>query len=102
MVSSEPLAQLHEDHEVLEALMVRFERLVHEPASQRGTAIAPLLAQLFERLSAHIRFEEVHFYAPLKAARQAREDLVAMLTAEHEDLLQTLEQLQQVQNRSDP
>jgi iron-sulfur cluster repair protein YtfE (RIC family) len=91
----ELLAELHEDHEVLDRVMARFERALEErhPSSAR---LAFVLGRLSALLTHHITVEEIHFYAPLRASRQAREDLIRVLTDEHEDLLRTLEHLDQL------
>jgi iron-sulfur cluster repair protein YtfE (RIC family) len=93
------VAQLHDDHRALDTHLARLEELLNRRRNVPAALVESLLDQIVERLSRHIRFEETHFYAPLKASGQAREDLMAILAAEHEDLLKTLEHLQQLRSR---
>lgn len=98
----ELLARLHHDHEVVDEQMGRFEEWLKSDGRARGgepDKLHKLLEPLIERLSRHIRFEEASFYVPLKASGQARPDLMEMLESEHEDLLKTLESLQQLRHQ---
>ena len=98
----ESLAHLHDDHKALDAQISRLEELLGKPTHTSQTAVVPLLAHLSDRLLRHIQFEEIHFYAPLKASGHARPALMTILESEHEDLLETLEYLQQLQQRALP
>ena len=93
------LAHVHDDHRVLEAQCARLELLLSERTPTNGRAFLAILHHFLDRLEQHIHAEERAFYTPLRAGGQAREELVAILTAEHRDLLRTIGRLRQLRGR---
>lgn len=95
----EVLARLHDDHHAIERQVARFEALLNQSTPATPVQLDAILDHLARRLPAHISFEEAHFYAPLRTSGQSTQEVVALLAAEHEDLLTTLEQLKQLRHR---
>lgn len=99
----EPIARLDDEHRVLEGCVARLECLLttsHHPFDLRTFAV--LLDQLAQRLPEHLRFEETQFYVPLTALHPATYEVLQQLMRDHEDLMQTLRQLQELQFEHPP
>ncbi len=91
---------LHDEHMATLALLARLEALLgrHGPAMEPDAAAAPVAALLRElaravalELGPHFTFEESHLF-PLLADSGAQE-MVALLTAEHAELLPSARRL---------
>ena len=88
------LAQLDHEHAVLDATINHFDALLQGPRQGHPTDVRKILRALIRQLSTHLVFEESTFYLPLQASGHARPDVVARLLADHQDLRETLHQLE--------